>query len=58
MTAPRSFLALLSGLAAVAAILPAIVGCDQLEQVEDRPILDDQPPVHIGLADRQARVAH
>ncbi len=51
-------LALLDRLAVVAAFLPPVVGGDQLEQVEDRPVLDDQPAVHIGFADRQARVAH
>ena len=51
-------LALLDRLAAVAAFLPPVVGGDELQQVEDRPVLDDQPAVHIGFADRQARVAH
>ena len=51
-------LALLDGLAVVAALFPAVVAGDELQKVEDRPVLDDQPAVHISLADRQARVAH
>ena len=44
-------------LATLAAELPAIGADDQLQQVEDRAFLDYQPTVHIGLAERQPRVA-
>ena len=43
--------------APVALVLPAVGADDQLEQVEDRPVLDDQPPVHIGFAKAEPRVA-
>ena len=44
-------------LATLAAELPAIGADDQLQQVEDAAFLDDQAAVHIGLAEREARVA-
>jgi hypothetical protein len=43
--------------ATLAAKLPAIGADDQLEQVEDAAVLDDQPTIHIGLAEREPRVA-
>ena len=44
-------------LPALAAVLPPIGPDEHLEQIEDRPVLDDQPPVHVGFAEVQPRVA-
>jgi len=39
------------------ALLPRLGADDELEQVEDRPVLDRQPAVHIGFADPQPGIA-
>ena len=39
-----------------ALVLPAVRADDQLEQVEDRPVLDDQPAVHVGFAEPEPRI--
>jgi hypothetical protein len=49
-------LALFEDRAALPAIFPAVGADDQLEKVEDRPILDRQPSIHIGFAQRQPRI--
>src|SRR6185369_530121 len=43
-------------LAALALLLPAVGADDHLEEVEDRSVLDDDPAVHVGLADAEARI--
>src|SRR5437764_13900476 len=44
------------GRASVTLVLPAIGADDQFEEVEDRPVLDNQASVHIGFAKSEARV--